>query len=308
MEKILILSAPLKEVIWGGNYFKNELKVTESDSKIGEMWSCSAHKNGPSYILNGPFANLTLSEVFKSHKELFNNSSLEEFPILVKLIATSDKLSVQVHPDDEYAKVNENQYGKTEGWLILDCKKDSSIIVSHNAKNKEELVRYIENDDYDNLLKKVTVKPGEFYPINSGTIHALGKDIVLLEIQQSSDVTYRFYDYHRKDKNGNERELHVKKAIEVTSFENYDFNVKNCFENDEKLLWDNKYFKVEYETINTSFTLNNVNNYCIVTVIDGQIEVEGNLINKGASFIVTSMSDKVNLKGNGKIVITYSKI
>ena len=103
MEKILILSAPLKEVIWGGNYFKNELKVTESDSKIGEMWSCSAHTNGPSYILNGPFANLTLSEVFKSHKELFNNSSLEEFPILVKLIATSDKLSVQVHPDDEYA-------------------------------------------------------------------------------------------------------------------------------------------------------------------------------------------------------------
>ena len=115
-------------------------------------------------------------------------------------------------------------------------------------------------------------------------------------------------DFTLKDKNGNERELHVKKAIEVTNFENYDFNVKNCFEKEEKLLWDNKYFKVEYETINTSFTLNNANNYCIVTVIEGQIEVEGNLINKGASFIVTSMSDKVNLKGNGKIVITYSKI
>ena len=279
MEKVLLLSAPLKEVIWGGNYFKDVLKVTNSDEKIGEMWSCSAHKNGQSIIKNGRFKGQTLDYVYKNHKDLFNNSTLDEFPILVKLIATSDKLSVQVHPDDKYAKENENQFGKTEGWLILDANKDSSIIVSHNAKNKEELIKYIENDDYDNLLKQVNVKKGEFYPINSGTIHALGKDIVLLEIQQSSDVTYRFYDYHRKDKDGNERPLHVKKAIEVTSFDQYDFDVKNCFTQDIDVLWDNKYFTVKYQEVNEQYILEN-DNYRIITVIDGNVFVEGkNLAN-----------------------------
>lgn len=307
MEKVLLLSAPLKEVIWGGNYFKDVLKVTNSDEKIGEMWSCSAHKNGQSIIKNGRFKGQTLDYVYKNHKDLFNNSTLDEFPILVKLIATSDKLSVQVHPDDKYAKENENQFGKTEGWLILDANKDSSIIVSHNAKNKEELIKYIENDDYDNLLKQVNVKKGEFYPINSGTIHALGKDIVLLEIQQSSDVTYRFYDYHRKDKDGNERPLHVKKAIEVTSFEQYDFDVKNCFTQDIDVLWDNKYFTVKYQEVNEQYILEN-DSYRIITVIDGNVCVEGNNISKGESFIVTSQAKEIELLGNAKIVITNSKI
>ena len=214
---ILLLSAPLKEVIWGGNYFKDVLNVTTSDEKIGEMWSCSAHKNGQSIIKNGCFKGKTLEYVYKNHKELFDNSSLDEFPILVKLIATTDKLSVQVHPNDEYALKYENQYGKTEGWLILDENENSEIVIGHNAKNKEELIEYINNDDYDGLLRKKVVKTGEFYPIPSGTIHALGANIVLLEIQQSSDVTYRFYDYHRKDAMGNERPLHINKAVEVTA-------------------------------------------------------------------------------------------
>ena len=307
MEKILLLSAPLIEVIWGGNYFKDVLNVTTSDEKIGEMWSCSAHKNGQFIIKNGCFKEKTLEYVYKNHKELFDNSSLDEFPILVKLIATTDKLSVQVHPNDEYARINENQYGKTEGWLILEAKDDSSIIVSHNAKDKEELIKYIENDDYDNLLKQVKVKKGEFYPISSGTIYALGKDIVLLEIQQSSDVTYRFYDYHRKDKDGNERPLHVEKAIEVTTFDQYDFNVKNCYTQDIDVLWDNQYFKVKYQEVKEKYILEN-NSYCIVTVIDGNIFVDDNKITKGESFIVTSNAKEIELLGNAKIVITNSKI
>lgn len=307
MERVLLLSAPLKEVIWGGNYFKDVLKVTNSNEKIGEMWSCSAHKNGQSIIKNGFYEGKTLDFVYKNHKELFNNSTLDEFPILVKLIATSDKLSVQVHPDDKYAKENENQYGKTEGWLILEANEDSSIIVSHNAKDKEELIKYIENDDYDNLLKQVNVKKGEFYPISSGTIHALGKDIVLLEIQQSSDVTYRFYDYHRKDKDGNERPLHVKKAIEVTNFDQYDFNVKNCFTQDIDVLWDNEYFIVKYQEVNEQCILRN-DSYCIITVIDGSVCVEDNKVSKGDSFIVTSQAKEIKLLGNAKIVITNSKI
>lgn len=307
MEKVLVLSAPLKEVIWGGDYFKKELKLTDNE-KIGEMWSCSGHKGNVSYVLNGEFKGKTLREVFLNNRELFNNSTLEEFPILVKLIATSDKLSVQVHPDDEYAKKNENQYGKTEGWLILDRKEDSSIIVGHNANNKEELIDYINRDDFSGLLNEIKVNPGEFYPIPSGTIHALGKNLVLLEVQQSSDVTYRFYDYHRKDKDGNERPLHVKKAVEVTDYKKYDQNVINVFKENSNVIWDNEFFKVDYLEINQNEELINNNNYCIVTVIEGKINVENNEIKKGESFVVTSLSNKVLLEGNAKAVVTYSKI
>ena len=307
MEKVLVLSAPLKEVIWGGDYFKKELNLTDNE-KIGEMWSCSGHKGNVSYVLNGEFKGKTLREVFLNNRELFNNSSLEEFPILVKLIATSDKLSVQVHPDDEYAKKNENQYGKTEGWLILDRKEDSSIIVGHNANNKEELIDYINRDDFSGLLNEIKVNPGEFYPIPSGTIHALGKNLVLLEVQQSSDVTYRFYDYHRKDKDGNERPLHVKKAIEVTDYNKYDQNVINVFKENSNVIWDNEFFKVDYIEINENEELINNHNYCIVTVIEGKINVENNEIKKGESFVVTSLSNKVLLEGNAKAVVTYSKI
>ena len=308
MEKILILNGPLKEVIWGGNYFKNELKITDSDAKYGELWSCSGHLGGLSQILNGTFKGQNLNEVFNNHKELFNNSTLKDFPILVKIIATSDRLSVQVHPDDEYARKYENQYGKTEGWLILKDNGNSEIVIGHNAKNKEDLINYINEDNYEGLLKKKVVTAGEFYPIPAGTIHALGSNIVLLEIQQSSDVTYRFYDYHRKDIHGNERPLHVKQAIEVTDYNPYNLEIINCFKSNIFTLWDNEYFKVFYYEVNNEFILSNNNQYCIVTVIEGNLTVENNIIENGQSFIVTSNCKSLSLNGNAKIVVTYSKI
>lgn len=309
MDEILFLSAPLKERIWGGSYFKDVLKITDSSLKYGELWSCSGHKEGESIILNGTYEGKTLSSVFKNHRELFNNSSLDEFPILVKLIATSDKLSVQVHPDDEYAKKYENQYGKTEGWLILDSKEDSSIIIGHNAKNKKELIDYIKNDDYTNLLNEVKVKKGEFYPIPSKTIHALGKNLVILEIQQSSDVTYRFYDYHRKDKDGKERQLHIEKAIEVTSYEKYDCQIKNVIEENVKTVWKNKYFEVNTYQVDQKFKFSNLNkDYFVVSVIEGKIKVNDKILTLGDSFIITSKCEILNLEGNGRILITKSLI
>lgn len=306
-QEILFLSSDFKERIWGGYFFKDVLHKTTSNEKIGEMWSCSGHKEGESHILNGELKGLTLSECFKKYKELFANSELEEFPILIKLIATSDRLSVQVHPDDEYAKKNENQYGKTEGWLFLDCEKDSEIVISHNAKNKEELINYVKNDDYDHLLKKVKVHKGEFYPIPSKTIHALGKGLILLEIQQSSDVTYRFYDYHRLDKNNKERELHVKQAIECTSFEPYSYDIKNVLENDSCVVWDNKYFIVKEQKVNNKYVLENKqHDYLIISVAFGNIFVEGNMLTLGDSFIITSQCEKLNIQGNGIMIITKS--
>ena len=308
MDSILFLSAPLIERIWGSNYFKDELNRTDKDTLYGEMWSVSALSEASSIILNGTYKDKTLKEVYENNPSLFNNALANGFPILIKIIATSDDLSVQVHPDDDYANKVENQNGKTEGWLILKAKENSQIVLGHNAKNKQELINYINNDDYDNLLNKTNVKVGEFYPIPSGTIHALGKDIVLIEIQQSSDVTYRFFDYHRKDKFGNERQLHVDKAIDVTSYKKYDENIINCFDSNVKTIWDNKYFKVDLYDVNNQLTLNNTSNYLIVSVIEGNIKVNDKSLSLGDSFIVTHNCKSFSLTGNGKIIITESKI
>lgn len=309
MDKVLFLSAPLKERIWGGDYFKEVLKITKSSEKIGEMWSLSAHPEGESVILNGEFKDLPLSKVYSLYPEVFGYPASKEFPILVKLIATSDDLSIQVHPDDEYAREKENQFGKTEGWLILDSQ-NGSIVIGHNAKNKEELVQLIESDNYDQLLNSRKVSVGEFYPINAGTVHALGKNLVIMEIQQSSDVTYRVYDYHRKDKFGNERELHVQKAIDVINYLPVNSDVPNYFQMSKKEieLWDNKYFTVNLINVNDTHFINCDFNYAIVSVCTGTIEVEGRALHQGDSFIITNNADIITLKGKGKVTLTTSKI
>lgn len=302
---ILFLTAPLKERIWGGDYFK-KLNRTEKDN-IGELWSASAHKEGESIILNGEFKGMELSKVYALHPELFNNPSLKEFPILVKLIYAKDPLSVQVHPNDEYALKYENQYGKTEGWLVLDALEDSTLVLGHNAKNKEELISYIENNNYDELLNTVPVKQGEFYPIYAGTIHAIGAGLTILEIQQSSDVTYRFYDYHRKDANGCERTLHVKQAVEVTTYNSCQLNKVNHLLEPSHIVWDNEYFTVGMLNVNNEEVLVNPDNYAIITVATGDFELDGRKLVVGDSFILTKLADSVKISGNGVLVRTDAK-
>ena len=303
--QVLFLTAPMKERIWGGDYFKR-LNRTEKDN-IGELWSASAHKEGESIVTNGKYEGMKLSEVYNNHPELFNNPSLKEFPILVKIIYAKDPLSVQVHPNDEYALKYENQYGKTEGWLVLDALKDSKLVLGHNAKNKEELVSYIENDDYDGLLKSVDVNVGEFYPIYAGTVHAIGAGLTILEIQQSSDVTYRFYDYHRKDAKGNERELHVQQAVSVTTYDSQELDRTNHLELPSHMVWDNEYFTVSMLNVKEDEVLANPETYAIFTVATGEFELDGKKLVVGDSFILTKLADNVTIKGNGVLVRTDAK-
>lgn len=302
---VLFLTAPLKERIWGGDYFK-KLGRTENET-IGELWSASAHPQGESVILNGKLKGMKLSEVYNSYPELFNNPKLNEFPILVKLIYAKDALSVQVHPNDDYALKYENQYGKTEGWLVLDRAENAKLVLGHNAKNKKELVKYIEENNYDELLNSVDVEVGQFFPIYAGTIHAIGAGLTILEIQQSSDVTYRFYDYHRKDANGNERELHVEKAVAVTTYEEQKVDTTNHLTLDSHTIWDNEYFTVSSLNVNSSEKLENPANYAIFTVATGEFVVEGQKLVVGDSFILTKIANDVNILGNGVLVRTDAK-
>ncbi|MFJ5758558.1 mannose-6-phosphate isomerase, class I [Neobacillus sp. NPDC093182] len=218
MMEPLFLKPVFKERIWGGKALKNEFGYSIPSDQTGECWAISAHPNGPSMVENGPLSGATLDKLWKEYPELFGNSQDEVFPLLTKILDANMDLSVQVHPDDAYAKANENgELGKTECWYIIDCKEDADMIFGHNAKTKEELIQQINEGNWNELLRRVKIKPGDFFYVPSGTIHALCEGTLVLETQQSSDTTYRVYDYDRKDDEGNLRDLHLDKAIQVTT-------------------------------------------------------------------------------------------
>ncbi len=212
----LFLEPIFREKIWGGKGLEDKFAYKIPHNRTGECWAISAHENGPSTVENGPFSGKTLNEVWSSHPEVFGHYGGATFPLLTKILDANQDLSVQVHPDNVYANLYENgALGKTECWYIIDCKKGAEIVYGHNAKTKEEFIRAIENRDWDKLLRRVKIKPGDFFYVPSGTIHALCEGTIVLETQQTSDITYRVYDYERKDKDGKKRELHLRKAIDV---------------------------------------------------------------------------------------------
>jgi mannose-6-phosphate isomerase len=213
----LFLKPVFKERIWGGSVLKEDFGYVIPSEKTGECWAISAHPNGVSIVENGPFSGMTLDTLWKEHPELFGHPKEEVFPLLTKILDANMDLSVQVHPDDAYAKVHENgELGKTECWYIIDCKEDADMIFGHNAQTKEEFNQLVEEGKWSDLLCRVKIKPGDFFYVPSGTIHALCEGTLVLETQQSSDTTYRVYDYDRRDDHGNLRELHLEKAMDVT--------------------------------------------------------------------------------------------
>lgn len=207
-----------KETIWGGDRLKKEYGKRFPITNLGETWECSVHPNGPSIIANGKFINKTLAEVLHKYQEYLGTKIKDkgELPILVKFIDAKQDLSVQVHPDDEFAKIHEQQNGKSEMWYVMDAEPDANLIYGfEHLVTREILQKAIEEGTLDKHLHKVTVKKGDTYFMPAGTVHGIGAGNLIAEIQQSSDVTYRVYDYNRVDKNGAKRELHFDKAVDV---------------------------------------------------------------------------------------------
>jgi mannose-6-phosphate isomerase len=214
----IFLKPVFQERIWGGTELRDKFGYRIPNNLTGECWAISAHPNGESVVKVGEFEGLTLKDLWENHRELFGNQQGNKFPLLTKILDANKELSVQVHPNDEYAQVNENgELGKTECWYIIDCKEDAEMIYGHTAQTRDELEQMIDNGQWSQLLNRVKIKPGDFFYVPSGTIHALCEGTLVLETQQSSDTTYRVYDFDRTDKDGNKRELHLDKAIDVTT-------------------------------------------------------------------------------------------
>ena len=199
--------------VWGGRDLE-EFRSNLPEGNIGESWDIACHENGTGIVANGRFKGMSFKELIENYKEeIFGESVKEEFPLLVKLINSNENLSVQVHPNDEYAARVENSYGKTEAWYVVDAKEGAELIVGTNGCTKEEFEAAIKSGNVEDYLNRVKVNKGDAFLINSGLVHAICSGLVIAEIQQNSDITYRVYDY------GRPREIHVEKSLEVIDFD-----------------------------------------------------------------------------------------
>jgi len=205
-----------KEMIWGGSRLNGKFGFDIPSKTTGEAWVVSAHPDGDGILLNGEFEGQRLSDVYREHRGLFGKGENTKFPLMVKIIDANQDLSVQVHPDDEYGQKFENSYGKTEAWYVLDCEEDTRMIIGHTASETQELLNAIQTGTLEKYLNSFKINPGDFYYIPARTIHAICAGSLVYEVQQNSNVTYRVYDYNRKDAQGKTRDLHIRQALEVT--------------------------------------------------------------------------------------------
>ncbi len=301
-----------KERIWGGEQLK-QFGYEIPYKQTGECWAFAAHENGQSVVKGGQFQGLTLGALWEQHRELFGGVDGDRFPLLTKILDANDDLSVQVHPDDEYARVHENDLGKTECWYIIDCEEGAEIIYGHHAKTRQEFETMVREGKWTDLLRKVPVKPGDFYFVPSGTIHAIGKGIMILETQQNSDTTYRVYDYDRRDAEGNLRELHIKKSIEVTTIPANEAKVdpvmKKIGDLVEITYVESNYFTVHKWALNGVAHLDNRDKFQLISVISGQgtLEKEGNefAYQKGEHFLLPAWFGKFTLSGNAELIVSH---
>ncbi len=245
-----------KSAIWGGDKLSKEYGITSDGTNVAEAWLLTVRENEMSVIENGEFSGKTLGEVLESEGSslIGNNFALDRFPLLIKFIDAKDDLSIQVHPDDDYALPNENEFGKTEIWHIVEAEPHAKIVYGlKKGLTKEDFERAVKANDYESVLNYVEVKQGDTYYIPSGLIHAICKGILIAEIQQNSDVTYRVYDYGRVGNDGKPRELHTKKALDSVichteeQIENFRYSLGRA--DNGTVLARSKYFTVEKHEI-----------------------------------------------------------
>ena len=219
----LLLKPPVKDYLWGGTRLKTEYNYETDREKAAEAWVLSCHKDGEDVVINGELAGKTLSYALKQwgDKAIGKNAArFPYFPLLIKLIDAKDRLSVQVHPDDTYALKNEGEYGKTEMWYVVDCEEGAELIYGFNREvSKEEFERRIRDNTLPEICNSVPVHKGDVFFIAAGTLHAIGAGILIAEVQQNSNTTYRVSDYGRLGADGKPRQLHIEKALDVTKRE-----------------------------------------------------------------------------------------
>lgn len=314
MKEVIFMEPVYKDYIWGGNRLKKKFNKNTPYERTAESWEISANKNGKSIIKNGKFKGKTLDEIFNNEElkeKIFGKKALNllEFPILIKFIDANNKLSVQVHPDDEYARKYENSQGKAEVWYIIDCKKDAKLVCG--LKNEtSNLVESIKPENIEKNLNFIDVKKGDSIYIESGTVHAILDGILICEIQQNSDLTYRLYDWNRIDKNGKPRKLHIDKSLDVINMNNkVEIRHKDNTKTVQNIVANNK-FSTDLIKVDKKYEdKTNLTSFYAYNVIDGKgiLEIGDNQYNLsfGDSFIVPASVGEYCIKGNLELLKTF---
>lgn len=319
MTEPLFLVPELHDKIWGGTELATYFGFDLSSNHVGEAWLISAHPNGLAKIANGEFKNETLLKVWDEHKELFGNATIEKFPLLVKFLDAKTDLSIQVHPDNTYAAEHAHELGKTECWYILASKPEAVIYYGHNAQSKEELIQLVNDHAWDKLLRKVPVKAGDFFYIPAGMVHALGAGVLALEVQQSSDTTYRIYDFNRIDKTtGKKRALHLKDALNVITIPSCKQarvpKVTQIGHNEQTELIDANFFKVVKWQINKQQQVfkQTTSEFTLVVVIagDGQLIIDNTSyhLSAGQAFVIPSNIEAWVIDGEVTVILSKPKM
>lgn len=306
-KEILFLDPVCTHNIWGGSRLREEFGYKVEGNDLGECWGISAHPNGDGTVKNGTFSGIKLSEVWKKHPEVFGNVDYDRFPLLVKIIDAKEDLSIQVHPDDAYAKVHENgSFGKTECWYVLDCKENATLVIGHNAKTKDELKSMISEGRWNEFIREIPVKKGDFIQIDPGTVHAIKGGIVILETQQNSDITYRVYDYDRLS-NGKPRELHLEKSIDVITVpaKSAEDSVKRASDlptNSLNELYSCSYYTVFKIDADGKMSFEQKYPFLNMTVIEGDGIINSQPVKKGDHFILPKDFGEVEIQGKMEMI------
>jgi len=299
----------LKDKIWGGTKLNTIFgKESESD-KLGESWELSGHEGDESIVTNGFLEGNSLIELIEIYMgELVGDKIFDEFglsfPLLFKLIDAEEDLSIQVHPNDEVAAERHNSFGKTEMWYVIDAEPASEMIIGFAKDcNKDEYLDALETDKVESLLHKVPVTKGDVLFIPAGTVHSIGKGIVVAEIQESSDLTYRIYDFKRLDENGNERELHTELALDVINFSASE-HPKTAYKeslNEITSLVTCDYFTTNMIKFDAAVTRNygTIDSFVVYMCLEGSVIIESNnektVVNKGETILIPACINEVGL-------------
>lgn len=297
------------ERIWGG---KDLEKFRDNVPKgvIGESWDIACHKNGTGKVENGELKGKTFDEIIQLYGEklLGKEIGINEFPLLIKLITAQDKLSVQVHPNDEYANRVEKDSGKTEAWYVVDAEEGATLIVGTKDCDKETFKKAIDKGDLDRYLNKISVKRGDFFYVQSGLVHAICEGVLIAEIQQNSDTTYRVYDYNRG------REIHVEKALEVIDFslkgENSNGMLVQKEGYDKTYLCLGEYFTIQKYKINTAVKeKSDEERFYLFTCVEGNGVIKYShgeeRILMGDSIFIPATLGEYELKGEFTLLKSY---
>ncbi len=307
----------LKDKIWGGTKLKNIFDKQATTEKLGESWELSGYENDESVVSNGFLAGNNLAELIEIYMgELIGDKVYDQygltFPLLFKLIDANDYLSIQVHPGDEVAAERHKSFGKTEMWYVVDADENAELIIGFSKDcSRDEYLDALDDNKVEELLQHVPVKKGDVFFIPAGLVHAIGKGVVVAEIQQSSDITYRIYDYKRVDENGNERELHTEQALDVINFDASE-NPKTVYQvipNDITPLVSCDYFTTNLIQFDTALIRNygHLDSFIAYMCLEGSFIIEANdektVVNKGDTVLIPASIDEIGLTPHDKVTL-----